>query len=225
MAWDGILTDDEGCRRKDGTAGDLVAMVRQVLALLFPGRADPIEAEAVRLLGVRDLRAYFRTKFFGFHLGRYSKSRRKAPIYWFLQSDRKSYGLWVYAPRLTADSLFVALREYVEPKIFHEEVRLKELRTNRQADGLSRRDQTKLDKEIERQEELLNELARFKAALTKVTSLGYAPEPDDGMVISAAPLHQILPLWPDAKKMWGELLAGKYEWSAMAAQLRAKGLV
>ncbi len=225
VAWDGILTDDEGCRRKDGTAGDLVAMVRQVLALLFPGRADPIEAEAVRLLGVRDLRAYFRTKFFGFHLGRYSKSRRKAPIYWFLQSDRKSYGLWVYAPRLTADSLFVALRGYVEPKIFHEEVRLKELRTNRQADGLSRRDQTKLDKEIERQEELLNELARFKAALTKVTSLGYAPEPDDGMVSSAAPLHEILPLWPDAKKMWGELLAGKYEWSAMAAQLRAKGLV
>lgn len=224
IAWDGILADDEGCRRKDGTPGDLVAMVRQVLTLLFPGCEDPIQAEAERLLGVRDLGAYFRSKFFGFHLGRYSKSRRKAPIYWFLQSDRKGYGLWVYAPRLMADTLFIALREYVEPKIFHEEVRLKELRSNRQADGISRRDQAKLDKEVERREELLNELARFKAALTKVTELGYAPEPDDGIVINAAPLHELLPLWPEAKRMWRELLAGKHEWSAMAGHLRAKGL-
>ena len=53
----------------------------------------------------------------GRSLSRYSKSRRKAPIYWLLQSSRKNYALWLYYHRLDKDILFKALVNYVEPKI------------------------------------------------------------------------------------------------------------
>ena len=51
------------------------------------------------------------------HISRYSKSRRKAPIYWLLQSSKKNYALWLYYHRLDKDILFKALQHYVEPKI------------------------------------------------------------------------------------------------------------
>jgi len=31
--------------------------------------------------------------------------------------------------------------------------------------------------------------------------------------------------WSEAKKYWQELTAGKYEWSSIGKQLRAKGII
>jgi hypothetical protein len=42
--------------------------------------------------------------------------------------------------------------------------------------------------------------------------------------LNIAPLHELVP-WKEARKHWDELLAGKYEWSSIGKQLRAKGLV
>jgi hypothetical protein len=47
--------------------------------------------------------------FFAFHLQRYSKSRRKAPIYW--PSTSGSYTLWVYYPSLTSQTLYTAIND------------------------------------------------------------------------------------------------------------------
>ena len=47
---------------------------------------------------------------------------------------------------------------------------------------------------------------------------------DDGGVLNAAPLWELMP-WKVAKDYWEELLQGKYEWSSIGKQLRAKGLV
>ncbi len=65
----------------------------------------------------------------------YSKSRRKAPIYWLLQSSKKNYALWLYYHRLDKDLLFKALVNYVEPKIRLETSRLETLRSQKAAAG------------------------------------------------------------------------------------------
>ena len=120
--WDGILVDDS--RPSD----DIVRRVRDVLELIWKDRADAIEKEACEILGVKELRDYFRKPgkggFWDDHVTRYSKSRRKAPIYWLLQSSKKNYALWLYYHRLDKDILFKALLNYVEPKIRLEDGRL-----------------------------------------------------------------------------------------------------
>ncbi len=218
IQWDGILPDDEGHPQ------DLVAQVRRVLAVLFPDR-DPaeVEAEACQILGAKDLRAWFTTEFFPYHIKRYSRSRRKAPIYWQLRSAKKSYSLWLYYHRVTADTLWVALRKYVDPKIEHEQARLQDLRQRLEAAkqaGAGREERT-LARQVERQAALVEELLQFRADLQAVAELGYEPDRDDGVLINIAPLHRLVP-WPEAARMWRELEAGKYPWSTMAKRLQQR---
>jgi hypothetical protein len=64
-----------------------------------------------------DVRRWLQRDFFPFHLQRYSKSRRKAPIYWPLATESGSYTLWVYYPSLTSQTLYTAINDFVEPKL------------------------------------------------------------------------------------------------------------
>ena len=75
-----------------------------------------------------DLRRWLASGLFEHHVRRYSKSRRKAPIYWLLQSSKKSYALWLYYHRLDKDILFKARQNYVDPKVRLEQTRLDSLR-------------------------------------------------------------------------------------------------
>jgi hypothetical protein len=202
--------------------------VRDVLALLWGDRAEAFEKEACEILGVGELRDYFRNPrgFFEDHIKRYSKSRRKAPIYWLLQSARKSYGLWIYYHRLDRDTIYKAIRHYIEPKIREGTARLKELRARLEAekDAMPRRERSKREKEIDDQDSLLSELGFFKKALEQVADRDYEPDLDDGVVLNIAPLHELTP-WKEAKKYWAELLKGQYAWSTMSQRLKAKGII
>ncbi len=219
--WDGILVDDPD------HPDDVVRRVREVLELLWDERADAIEGEACELLGVKDLRAYFRNpkKFFeNYHVKRYSKSRRKAPIYRLLQSPKRSYGLWLYYHRLDPDILFKALTKYVEPKIRLEEGRLEEYEARRRSAGTGGREAKGAEKALAKQEELLTDLREFRDRLDRAAKLHLRPDLNDGVVLNIAPLHELVP-WKEAKSKWNELLAGKYEWSSIGKQLREKGMV
>lgn len=222
VAWDGILVDDPD------HPDDIVTRSHEVLELLFPGRGEAVEQEACQVLGVKTLREYFRKPgaggFWMDHVKRYSKSRRKAPIYWLLQSSRKNYALWLYYHRLDKDLLFKALTQYVEPKIRLEEEQLKTLRSQRGTFGTGGRQAKELDQAMERQEDLLVELEDFRDKLRRAADLGLEPDLNDGVVLNIAPLWELVP-WNEAKKYWQELLEGKYEWSSIGKQLRAKGLV
>ena len=158
--WDGILVDDPD------HSDDIIRRVRDVLEVIWKDRADAIEKEACEILGVADLRDYFRKPgaggFWDDHVKRYSKSRRKAPIYWLLQSSKKNYALWIYYHRLDKDILFKALLNYVEPKIRREEARLDELRSQKTALGPAAKGVKKLDKDIDRQDAFLSELRDFE---------------------------------------------------------------
>ena len=113
----------------------------------YAPQAEAIEKEACEILGLKELRDYFRKPgdggFWSDHIPRYSKSRRKAPIYWLLQSSKKSYALWLYYHRFDKDLLFKALVNYVEPKIKRETNRLDEMRRQKQAAGESAREAKK----------------------------------------------------------------------------------
>ncbi len=219
---DGIIPDDPD------HADDIVRRVREVLELIWKDWAEAIEKEACEILGVKELRDYFRKPgkggFWDDHVSRYSKSRRKAPIYWLLQSAKKNYALWLYYHRLDKDLLFKALVNYVEPKIQRETNRLDELRRQKQAAGESGKAAKKLAKDIERQEDLISELRDFEDKLRRAGNLHLEPDLNDGVVLNIAPLHELVP-WKEAKRYWEELLEGKYEWSTIGKQLRQKGVV
>ncbi len=220
--WDGILVDDPE------HSDDIVRRVREVLEVIWKDRAEAIEKEAREILGVKELRDYFHKPgkggFWDDHVSRYSKSRRKAPIYCLLQSSKKNYALWIYYHRLDKDLRFKALLKYVEPKIRLEVSRLESLRSQKAAAGDSGRAAKKLDKDIERQEDFLSELQDFENKLRRAANLHLEPDLNDGVVLNIAPLHELVP-WKEAKHYWQELLEGKYEWSSIGKQLRQKGLV
>jgi len=220
--WDGVLVDDPD------HPDDIVSRVREVLEVIWGEHAETIEREACEILGVKELRDYFRKPgnggFWMDHMRRYSKSRRKAPIYWLLQSAKKNYALWLYYHRLDKDILFKALVNYVEPKLRLEENRLQQLRTQRASAGISGREAKHLEKQLDRQETFLSELRDFHDKLRRAADLHLEPDLNDGVVLNIAPLWELAP-WNEAKAYWEELLAGKYGWSSIGKQLREKGLV
>jgi hypothetical protein len=218
---DGILVDDEDHQ------DDIVRRVRDVLEAIWRNGAEAIEKECCEGLSVRDLRNYFRKPgndgLWEEHVSRYSKSRRKAPIYWLLQSAKKNYGIWLYYHRYDKDLLFKALVNYVEPKIRLETSRLDTLR-NQKASSDESGTAKRIAKEAERQEDFLSELRDFEDKLRRAADLHLEPDLNDGVVLNIAPLHELVP-WKEAKESWEELLAGNYGWSSIGKQLRQKGLV
>jgi hypothetical protein len=202
--------------------------VRDSIEVIWKSGADAIETELCDVLGVKELRDYFRKPskggFWDDHVSRYSKSRRKAPIYWLLQSSKKNYALWLYYHRLDKDLFFKALLNYVEPKIRLESSCLEALRSQRSVAGDSGKEAKRLAKEVERQEDFLSELRDFEDRLRRAANLHLEPDLNDGVVLNIALLHELVP-WKAAKDYWEELLKGKYEWSSIGKQLRQKGLV
>jgi hypothetical protein len=219
VAWAGILVDDPT------HPADIVGRVREVLALLWGERADAVEREACNILGVKSLRDYFRDPrggFFAFHIKRYSKSRRKAPIYWLLQSEKRNYALWLYVHRLTPMTLYAAGRDYADAKVALEQARLEELRQG--VEALSGSARKHREGEIEHQRKLVAEVADFRKRLDAVALINLPPDLNDGVVISIAPLRELVP-WKEAERAWRALLAGEYPWSTMAKRMRERAIV
>ena len=97
-AHQGILVDDQGHPH------DLPRLIEEVLAR--------VDAEIPG-----DVRRWLQRDFFPLHLKQYSRSRRKAPIYWPLATATGSYTLWLYYPSLTTQTLYTAVNDFIEPKL------------------------------------------------------------------------------------------------------------
>jgi hypothetical protein len=215
---DGILVDDPE------SPDDVVSRVRDVFEAIWRERADDIESEACEILGVSDLRDYFRDPklFFEYHIKQYSRSRRKAPIYWLLQSPRRSYGVWLYYHRLNKDTLFKVLAMHVEPKIRLEQARLDQMRTQRKELGTGGSEAKRMERAIDRHEALMSDLHTFRDRLSRAAELYLEPDLDDGVVLNMAPLGELVP-WKEPGVYWEALRRGEYAWSGVAKQLARKG--
>jgi hypothetical protein len=213
VAWDGILVDDPEHPL------DLERHVHAALSALWTDHADAVEHEACELLGVTTLREWFRrpTGFFADHLTRYSKSRRQAPIYWPLSTASGRYTLWLYYHRLTPDTLYKCLQQFVVPKLADVEKELTHLRTVLAANEGGARERSRL----EELEGFRRELIELRTEL-ELWAPKWKPNLNDGVLINAAPLWKLfrLPKWQkDLKACWQELEKGDYDWAHLAYSL------
>jgi len=205
---DGILLDQPGHR------WDIEVRIDEVAKYLFGGGADAVLSDAVGALGRRGVRDYLRRAFFRAHLSKYSKSRRKAPIYWPLYVPSGSWGLWVYAPALRRETLF-AIARHAAQRLDHAEAEIRRLVRERESGGAGRSDRA-VANALAAEESLAEELRRFRDEAERIAGLGWEPDLDDGIILCAAPLADLFPAWRDAAAARRDLKAGKYDWATVA---------
>ncbi|MHB8660064.1 MAG: hypothetical protein ACYC91_19420 [Solirubrobacteraceae bacterium] len=203
----GLLVDEPGHPH------DIAAAVSHAVMAVS---VDPValEAEVLDVLGRKTVRDYLRRQFFKDHLSRYSKSRRKSPIYWPLSVPSKAWGVWLYAPMLSREALYAIAQEAARRERLATEAvfRLQ----NDQQSGKTDRRAREVAEELDLEEKLIEELRRFRTEAERVAGLGWEPTLDDGIVLCAAPLADLFPAWPEANKARHELRKGQHEWAAVA---------
>ncbi len=185
-AYAGILVDDPGHPH------DLTRLVEGVL-------------EQVAMPVPNEVRRWLQRDFFAFHLQRYSKSRRKAPIYWPLATASGDYTLWVYYPSLSSQTLYTAINDFVEPK-------LKQV-----GDDVAALRSAARTRDDEKQFEAL-QVFELRDTLLGIAP-GYQPNHDDGVQITAAPLWPLFrhkPWQKILKDTWARLGKGDYDWAHLA---------
>jgi hypothetical protein len=174
---------------------------------------DPAEPEKV-------LREYLKKDFWKLHLQWY----RKRPIYWLLQTPKKSWSMYLFHERMTADTLFLLKgNRYLGAKMNATRQRMKELdQAIKTAEG---RDRKRFEKELAETEDLFADLEAFDKSLSTILEktnergevVGWKPELDDGVILNLAPLRDLMPSWKaEPEKYWKELEAGVYDWSYTA---------
>lgn len=231
----GMLQDDSGLPAPQATAGyplelplhgvlvddpghpwDVVARIETVFERIADGHDHEWIEETEAILG-RDLRDWLRRYGFERHLKRYSRSRRKAPLFWHLAPKSREYGIWLYSPVATRDTFYRIQNDYIDPKLKTAERRLLELRQHAGASptGQQRRDLTG-------QESLVEELRAFREQVALVAPL-WSPFRDDGVVLNCAVLSRLFDhhrTWQkECTTKWRELAGGKYDWAGWAMHL------
>ena len=202
---DGIMTNEEE------SPLCLASHVREVMILLWGDRADDMEYELCQLIGCKSLQAYLSspTGFFDYHFKRYTKSRRKAPIYWLLASEDGTVDYWINYPKLnknTLPQLIIQLREKGE-----------QLRTRLNA-ALTAHDKTQETQVRAEQEQVEGMMEK----LNRIIEAGYVPNHDDGVPVTAAPLQHLAAsrLWrTECEKNMEILEKGDYDWSHLAMSM------
>ena len=213
VVWLGILVDDPG------HPDDVLTRIKQVFDVIWQDRSHTIYAEATEILnqGKNDLRSWFRANFFADHIKRYSKSRRKAPIYWCLSTPSRSYSVWLYYHRFDRDTFYKVLNDYVTPKLQFEERKLSSLRGDVGATPTT--SQLKL---LAEQEKFVEELTTFRDEIALVAPL-WNPNLNDGVIINFAPLWRLAPQpasWQkECKQTWDALVKEEYDWAYLAMYL------
>ena len=210
VALAGLLVDEPG------SAADIAGSVGRVLEKLGEAGLSSVDDA---IAGLDDFGVDLRHRFFAYHLRQYTKSNRKAPIYWQLQVPSRKWGVWLYAPRLSREMLFAVVRE-TEQRQRLAERQIAHLQRETESAG-GGRTASEVAEELDAEQTLAVELATFRVEAERIANLGWEPDLDDGMVLNAAPLADLFPAWKDAAKYRDELRAGKYEW-ATAAQYAEK---
>lgn len=202
---DGILLGDGQHRFS------IVSHVRAVMHMLWGARADNLEYELCRLIETEDLQSYFDSPqgFFDYHFKRYTKSRRKAPIYWPVSSEKGNFTFWTYYPKLSTNTLpqLVLMLEQQQIALQQE--------VQRMSLAGKKPEENRLRLQIA-------EIQNFEAELQRIIQLPYKPGHDDGIPVTASPLVNLFRHngWRSAcQENWDQLQEGEYDWSHLAYTL------
>ena len=172
---------------------------------------DGYEQDLAARLGVPTLRDYLSRPagFFADHLSVYSKSRRKAPIYWPLSTKSGNFTLWVYYPKLDDQSLPKLIADVLSPKI---RTLTQEIENRRATPG----------GKVAELEALRQELEEMRADFLALINRGYSPNQNDGVLITACPLAKYFRHSGFRKSLddcWKELSRGDYDWAHLAMSM------
>lgn len=186
----------------------LTAHVRDVMHYIWGDKADDLEYELCQLIGCKNLQSYFENPngFFDYHFKRYTKSRRKAPIYWPLSSEDGNLTYWVYYPKLnhnTLHSLILKLRD--ENERLHSQI----------AQAPDKAQQTLLRGRQQQVEGMMEEL-------NAIINSGYIPNHDDGVPVTSCPLVKLIAHrgWKqECTENWEDLQKGEFDWSHLAMSM------
>jgi hypothetical protein len=188
----GILVDNPG------HSHDLPRLMEDVLATVGHPASE-------------DARRWLQRDFFPHHLKQYSKSRRKASIYWPLSNVSGSYTLWLYYPALTDQTLYTAANDFVGPKLEETSRLATALRTSTSRSRVEER-------QLEQLADLETELKELQDELLRLAPI-WKPNHDDGVQITAAPLWRLFryrPWQTVLKETWEKLERGDYDWAHLA---------
>jgi hypothetical protein len=203
----GLLVDEVGHE------WDIANRLAMVAAVLFDD-PEAVLADCVSILGGKQLRGHIRDGFFKEHLARYSKSRRKSPIYWPITVPSGKWGVWVYAPAFSRETLYAVASEALRRE-GHAEAEISRLERE-QLGGASGRGVKTLDRALDDERNLSEELRRFRQEAERIAGLGWEPDLDDGIVFCAAPLADLFPMWKEPAQYRKELRVGQYGWSTVS---------
>jgi hypothetical protein len=183
--------------------------LKEAIKYFWPDSHDTIVEELLEHFKVNDLDEIFdkHSKFFDAHLKDYSRNKRISPIYWHLGVPSGKFNIWVYYPKLNENTLFSIVNKLVDPKLDD----IKEL--------VAALEMSSASKDLHEQMALRDELIDFKDELLRVAQLPYKPNQDDGVLITAAPLHNLFrhTKWRKAAEAcWKKLEKGEYDWAHLA---------
>jgi hypothetical protein len=208
-----ILVEDTG------HPWDVTTSVREVVDIVFAEEADRWWTDLGVALDPKsgDIGLWLRRVFFEYHLGTYSRSRRRAPMVWPIGTASGSYKIWLYGHRVTNDTLFQILSDLVRPKLELEILRLSQLATD-----LPRSPSAAQRRALEEQRTFVDELTEFRDELRAVSPL-WVYEPTDGCMVTLAPMWRLFVhsrSWAaELRSTWMRLCEGEYDWSRIAMHI------
>ncbi len=215
----GFTPDVSGIINAGSRHNNLTDLVRDAMAYLWGHNAADIESEMTMLLEVDSLRDWFDSPngFFDYHFMRYTKSRRKAPIYWPISTVSGEIFCWIYYPTLNNDTL-----KRVTLMIDKETDQLRS-RLNQATAGNDMVEANRINHKID-------EMVNMKKEVQTIIALPYIPNHDDGVPVTAAPLRNLFAnrKWQkECEDNWKKLSSGEYDWSHLAysihpAEVRSK---
>ena len=196
----------------DDTENSLDITLSNLLDMEFKGLKD------FKLLEIDDRESISKNltnnKFFEYHYREYSASNRNAPIYWPLQTPSRSYTIWVYYHRLTAQTLYTCVNDFVDPKLKVVTEDLTDLHNKSTRSSTEEKDLAKLT-------DLEAELKDFRDELLRIAKF-WKPNLNDGVQITAAPLWKLFQRRQWQKKLketWENLEKGEYDWAHLACSI------
>lgn len=168
---------------------DIVALSRSFLVATFP---DSPLAESLRFIEAylgKDLRKYFCTDFYKNHLQTY----KKRPIYWLVQSPKKSFACLIYLHRYTKDTLNLVLNNYLRPYLLKLEARQQQLEHDQADDSLPAKERSAGRKELEKITMALRECQDWeREALLPLAQQRIELDLDDGVKVNYLKLSGVL---------------------------------
>ncbi len=151
--------------------------------------------------------------FYTDHVRRYSKGRRRAPLYTWFGTASGSFGAFLLSPAITADTLFILRHEVLTPRLVRAE---RAAETARSEVGETGNSSTRAALALA--DDFVAELREFAAELDRVIPL-WAPSVGDGIVVNTAPFFRLIPHRDSrtkAEAAWKELCNGEVDWSRLA---------